>query len=47
MDLFCKMIIGCNPQILDFVTYWHSHCVVGVNKDLGMVGVGKDLGHDT
>ena len=42
--------------MMDFITHWHSHCVVGVGKDLemlgvgndsGMLGVGKDSGHGT
>ena len=47
MNLFCKMIIGCNSQMMDFITHCHSHYVVGVGKDSGMVGVGKDSGHGT
>ena len=47
MNLFCKMIIECNPKMMDFITHWHSHCVVGVGKDSGMVGAGKDLEHGT
>ena len=42
MNLFCKMIIGCNLQMIDFITHWHSHCVLGVGKELEMLGVGKD-----
>ena len=43
MNFVLKMIIGCNPSMTDFITL-ESHCVVGVSKDSGMVGVGKDLG---
>ena len=42
MNLFCKMIIGCNLQMIDFITHWHSHCVLGVGKELEMLGVSKD-----
>ena len=45
MNLFCKMVIGCNPQIMDFITLWHPHCVVGVGKDSSVIGVDKDSGH--
>ena len=30
--------------MMDFITHWHSHCVVGVGKDLEMLGVDKDSG---
>ena len=30
--------------MMDFITHWHSHCVVGVGKDLGIIGVGKESG---
>ena len=47
MNLFCKMIIGCNPEMMDFITHGLWHCVIGVDKDLGVMGVGKDSGHGT
>ena len=47
MNLFCKMIIGCNPEMMDFITDGLCHCVIGVGKDLGVMGVRKDSGHDT
>ena len=47
MNLFCKMIIGCNLQMMDFITNGLWHCVVGVDKDLSVIGVGKDSGHVT
>ena len=47
MNLFCKMIIGCNPEMMDFIMHGLWHCVVGVGKDSGVMGVGKDLGHGT
>ena len=45
MNLFCKMIIGCNLGMMDFITHGPRHCVIGVGKDSGMMGVGKDLGY--
>ena len=47
MNLFCKMIIGCIPEMMDFITHGILHCVIGVDKDLGVMEVGKDLGHGT
>ena len=47
MNLFCKMVIGCNPKMIDFLTHGLWHCVIGVDKDLGVMGVGKDSGHGT
>ena len=47
MDLFYKIINGCNPEIMDFITHGPRHCVIGVGKDSGMMRVGKDLGHGT
>ena len=47
MNLFCKMIIGCNPEMMDFITYGLWHCVIGVGKDLDVMGVGKGSGHGT
>ena len=47
MNLFCKMIIGCNPEMMDFITHGFRHFVLEVGKDSGVMGVGKDLGHGT
>ena len=47
MNLFCKMIIGCNLEIMDFITHGLWHCVIGVGKDSGVMGVGKGSGHGT
>ena len=47
MNLFCKMIIECNLEMMDFITHGSRHCVILVGKDSGMMGVGKDSGHDT
>ena len=47
MNLFCKMIIGCNPEMMDFITHELRHCVIGVGKDSSVMGVGKDSGHGT
>ena len=47
MNLFCKMIIGCNPEMKDFITHRLWHCVIEVDKDLRVMGVGKDSGHGT
>ena len=47
MNLFCKMIIGRNPEMMDFITHRLWHCVIEVGKDSGVMGVGKDLGHST
>ena len=45
MNLFCKMIIGCNPEMMGFITHGLWHCVIGVGKDSGVMGVGEDSGH--
>ena len=42
MNLFCKMIIGCNLEMMDFIMHEPWHCVIGVGKDSGVMGVGKD-----
>ena len=42
MKLFCKMIIVCNPEMMDFITHGLWHCVMGVDKDSGVMGIGKD-----
>ena len=47
MNLFCKMIIGCNPEMMDFIKHGLRHYVIGVRRDSGMLGVGKDSGHGT
>ena len=47
MKLFCKMIIGCNLEMMDFIMRGLWHCVIGVDKVLGVMGVGKDSGHGT
>ena len=47
MNLFCKMIIECNPEMMDFNTHELWHCVIGVGKNSGMMRVGKDSGHGT
>ena len=47
MYLFCKMIIGCNLEMMDFITHGLWYCVVGVGKDLGVMGVNKDSEHGT
>ena len=36
------MIIGCNPEMVDFITHGLWHFVIGVIKDSGVVGVDKD-----
>ena len=41
------MIIGCNPEMMDFITHGILHCVIGVSMDLSVIRVGKDLGHST
>ena len=46
MNLFCKMIIGCNPKMMDFITYGLWPYVIG-GKDSGVMGVGKESGHGT
>ena len=45
MNLFCKMIIECNPQMMDLITL-APQCVIGVGKNSIIMGVGKDLVHD-
>ena len=47
MNLFCKMIIGCSLEMMDFITNGPWHYVIRVGKDLGVMGVGEDLGHGT
>ena len=47
MNLFCKMIIGCNSEMMDFIMHGLWHYVIGVGKDSGVMGVGKDSGHGT
>ena len=55
MIIFCKMVIGCNSEMMDFITHGLQHCVgvgknsgvIGVGKDSGVMGVSKDLGHGT
>ena len=47
MNLLCNMIIGFNPEIMDFITHGLWHCVIGVRKDSGVMGVDKDSGHGT
>ena len=41
------MIIGCNLEVMDFITLGSWHCVIGVSKDLDVMGVGKNSRHDT
>ena len=47
MNLFCKMIIGVNPEMVDFIMHGLWHCVIGVGKDSGVMGVSKDSEHGT
>ena len=47
MNLFYKMIIGCNPKIMDFITHGLQHYVIGVKMDPRMSGVNKDSKHGT
>ena len=47
MNLFCKMIIRCSPEIMDFITHELWHCVIGVDKESGVVGVDEDSRHGT
>ena len=37
MKLFCKIIIGCNPRMMDFITRGFRHCVIGVGWDSGLI----------
>ena len=32
---------------MDFITHGLWHCVIGVDKDSSVMGVGEDSGHDT
>ena len=41
------MIIGCNPEMMNFITHGLRLCAIGVGKDSGVTGVGKDTGHGT
>ena len=47
MNLFCKMIIGCNPEMMDFIMHGLWRCMKGLSKDSGVMEVGEDLGHGT
>ena len=47
MNLFCKIVIGCNPKMMDFIKHGLWHCVIGIGKDSGVMGVGKDSGYGT
>ena len=47
MNLFCKIIIGCNPKMMDFITYGFWHCVIRDGKDSGVMRVDKDSRHGT
>ena len=47
MKLFYKMIIGCNLEMMDFITHGLLHCVIGVGKDSGVMGVDKESRHGT
>ena len=42
MNLFCKMIIRCNPKIMDLITHGLWHCVIGVGNDSDVMRVGED-----
>ena len=33
--------------MMDFITHWLWHCVIGVGKDSSVMGVDKDSGHGT
>ena len=46
-EFVCKMIIGCNPKMMDLIVHRLQHCVIRVNKDSVVMGVRKDSGHDT
>ena len=47
MNLFCKMIIVCNPQMMGFIMHGLWHCVIGVDKESGVIGASKGSGHGT
>ena len=47
MNLFCKMIIRYNLEMMDFIMHELWYCVIGVGKYLGVMGVSKGLGHGT
>ena len=47
MNLFCKMIIRCNSEIMDFITHGLWPYVIGVGMDSGVMGIGKESGHGT
>ena len=47
MNLFYKMVIGCNLKMMDFITHGLWLCVIRVGKDSGVMGVGKDSMHGT
>ena len=44
MNLFCKMIIGCNPEMMDFIKHGIWYCVIGAGEDSGVMGAGEDSG---
>ena len=41
------MIIGCNLEMMNFITHELWHYVIGVDKDSGVMGASKDSGHGT
>ena len=47
MKLFFKMIIGCNSDMMEFITHGLWHYVIGVGKDSSVMGVSEDSGHGT
>ena len=47
MNLFCKMIIGCNPEMMDFIKHGIWYCVIGAGEDSGVMGAGEDSEHGT
>ena len=46
-EFVCKMIIGCNPEMMDLIMHGLQHCVIRVSTDSVVMGVSKDSGHDT
>ena len=37
MNFFCKMIIGCNLRMMDFIMHEFQNCMIGVGWDSGLM----------
>ena len=46
-EFVCKMIVECNPEMMDLIMHGLQNCVIRVGKDSVVMGVCKDSGHGT